>query len=146
MLRRRKWLGVACFGVALLLGSCGCAARRTPTGSEQSATLESEGLIRIGSDALEAQLIAPVSPVYPEAALRIRQQGIVVTEVVVDPQGNVSAVRVVTGAPRLRTAAIVAVAQQKYVPFLLNGAPVSVSSTAAVEFRLPDADRSVPEN
>jgi protein TonB len=82
----------------------------------------------------ESKLIRKVEPVYPELAKRTRTQGKVVLEITVDQEGNVSDARAISGNPILIEAAITAVRQWKYTPTFLNGKPVSVTTTATIEF------------
>jgi protein TonB len=54
----------------------------------------------------------------------------------IGPDGKVQNVQVVSGPAMLMQAAIEAVAQWVYQPFLLNGQPVTVQTTATVNFGL----------
>ncbi len=62
-------------------------------------------------------------------------QGIVSVEAVIDEHGNVVEVQAISGSPLLIPAALQAVAQWKYEPTYLNGAPVSIELTVDVTFR-----------
>jgi protein TonB len=83
-----------------------------------------------------SKLIRRVEPEYPELAKRARVQGIVLLQVVVDEQGNVTEVNIIRGHPLLNQAAVDAVSQWKYSPTLLNGEPVPVIATVTVNFVL----------
>lgn len=82
------------------------------------------------------RLISSRAPVYPLLARRAGTQGEVVIHARVDEQGNVTLLRVVSGPPVLRQAALDAVHLWKYEPALLNGKPVSVDTAVAVKFQL----------
>ena len=56
--------------------------------------------------------------------------------VVIDQDGDVYDVVLVSGSPRLAPAAIDAVKQWKYKPYLLNGEPVEVDTEVLVNFTL----------
>jgi protein TonB len=54
----------------------------------------------------------------------------------VDKEGNVSNIQLISGHPLLAPAAIDAVKQWKYKPYLLNGEPVEVETQVRVNFTL----------
>jgi TonB family protein len=99
------------------------------------------GPVRVGGTVREPLKIHHVDPVYPEVALRARVQGVVILEIVVDPQGNVVDARVVRSVALLDQAALDAVHQWKFRPTLLDGSPVSVKMTVTVNFKLPGRSR-----
>ena len=80
--------------------------------------------------------IRNVSPVYPAAALRERVEGGVVLDATVAPSGCVREVRVVSGHPSLSVAGLLAVAEWRYTPTLLDGRPVPILMRVTVVFRL----------
>ena len=57
-------------------------------------------------------------------------------DVVIDKQGRVSDIRVISGHPLLIPAALDAVKQWEYKPTLLNGQPVEVATEVSVPFVL----------
>ena len=83
-----------------------------------------------------SRLIHKVSPVYPETARRAHVSGDVILEAVIDEEGNVSAVKVLSGHVLLVDAAVQAVKQWKYSPTILTGEPVPIIATVTVMFRL----------
>ena len=90
---------------------------------------------------VSAGLIAPArlsgdAPRYPLIAESARVQGIVVLQAIIDKQGDVSDLRIVSGPPMLQQAAYNAVKTWKYKPFLLNGKPVLVRTQMNVVFTL----------
>ncbi|MGC2479012.1 MAG: energy transducer TonB, partial [Candidatus Sulfotelmatobacter sp.] len=60
----------------------------------------------------------------------------VVLRAVIDKQGNIQDLQLVSGHPMLVPAAIEAVKQWRYRPYLLNGQPVEVETTITVIFTL----------
>jgi protein TonB len=54
----------------------------------------------------------------------------------IDKNGGVEELTLVSGHPMLAPAAIEAVKQWKYKPFLLNGQPVKVETQILVDFQL----------
>jgi protein TonB len=77
-----------------------------------------------------------VQPIYPPLARDARIQGTVVIDSVIDANGNVTQLKLVTGHPLLVTAAFKAVQQWKYEPTRLNGVPIAVEMHVTVHFNL----------
>jgi periplasmic protein TonB len=94
------------------------------------------GPIRVGGRIQAPHLTNEVQPEYPVLAKETRTQGNVVLDCVIDPQGNVTQMRLVSGHPLLVPAALKAVQQWKYQPTLLNGQPVAVEMKVTVTFSL----------
>jgi len=92
--------------------------------------------IRQGGVAQAAMLIHQVKPEYPPLAKVTRTQGVVLLDAVIDKEGSIQSLRVISGHPLLNQAALDAVKQWKYRPTLLNGEPVEVSTTITVTFTL----------
>jgi TonB family protein len=83
-----------------------------------------------------AKLIKRVAPKYPEEARQKAIQGTVVLNVILRKDGSVSVQSVAEGDPMLSPAAIEAVRQWRYEPFVLNGQPVEVETKISVVFSL----------
>jgi protein TonB len=92
--------------------------------------------IRVAAHVEEANLIHDVTPVYPPEAGRARIEGTVVLMAVIGKDGTVQDVRVESGLPMLAQAAIDAVRQWRYRPYMLNGEPVEVDSRITINFAL----------
>jgi periplasmic protein TonB len=82
-------------------------------------------------------IIKKVSPSYPANALRLRIEGQVELLATVSKKGDISAIKVLSGDPNLTRAAVDAVRQWKYKPYLLDGAPVEIQTQVTVNFKLP---------
>jgi periplasmic protein TonB len=92
--------------------------------------------IRVASRVVEANLIHDVPPQYPPEAGRARIEGAVVLLAVIGRDGTVQEVRVESGLPILAQAAINAVKQWRYKPYMINGEPVEVDSRITINFTL----------
>ena len=92
--------------------------------------------IRVPAPMVEANLVHDVAPKYPPEAGRDRIEGTVVLFAVIAKDGTVEDVRVKSGLPVLAQAAIEAVRQWRYRPYLLNGEPVEVDSQITINFTL----------
>ena len=82
------------------------------------------------------RLIKRAAPIYPIAPIKAHIEGVVTIEAVTDIYGRVVKVRVTSGHPLLRAAAVQAVEQWIYEPYILNGIPRPVTFTVNVNFKL----------
>jgi protein TonB len=100
-----------------------------PTGESQAPVR-----IRVGGALKPPRLLSSVKPVYPAMARDAGIEGDVVIDTAIDPRGNITSARVVSGPPMLRQAALDALRQWKYAPSMLNGEPVPVQVTVTIKF------------
>lgn len=82
-------------------------------------------------------LVKEVQPMYPRTALVLRVEGSVQLMATVSKNGNISDVKIVSGDKDLAHAAVDAVKQWRYKPYLLNGEPVDIQTQITVNFKLP---------
>jgi protein TonB len=92
--------------------------------------------VRVGGQIKEPTKLKAVPPVYPDAAVEARIEGVVILECLISPQGRVREINVLRGVPLLEEAAIDAVRQWVYTPTLVDGVPVPVLMTVTVRFDL----------
>jgi TonB family protein len=92
--------------------------------------------VRVSQGVEERLSLKKVPPKYPEEARSDRVQGTVLLRVIVSKQGNVAEIGLISGHPELAPAAIKAVKQWKYRPYLLNQQPVEVETQVKVNFTL----------
>jgi protein TonB len=100
------------------------------------ATTPAPKRIRVPARIAEANLVYDVAPKYPPEAGQARIEGTVVLLAVIGKDGTVEDVHVESGLPVLAQAAIEAVKQWRYRPYLLNGEPVEVNSQITINFTL----------
>jgi periplasmic protein TonB len=81
-------------------------------------------------------LISPIRPVYPAIARSAGVQGTVVVEAVISPTGAIESIQAISGPQLLRRAAVDAIREARYRPYLLNGQPTAVETTIIVNFRM----------
>ncbi len=84
----------------------------------------------------EANLLRRVHPIYPAIARQAGVQGIVELRAIISKTGIIENLVVVSGHPMLSAAAIEAVKQWRYRPYLLNNEPVEVETEITVNFLL----------
>jgi len=77
--------------------------------------------IAISSGVAQGNLVKSVPPMYPAIAKFSGTSGTVILTVLIDREGHVTDPQVVSGPPMLQQAAIDAVKQWVYRPYLLNG-------------------------
>jgi protein TonB len=97
---------------------------------------EPTGPIRISTKVVEGLLLQKTAPPYPVIARTTRTEGTVVLEATISKAGAIENLRVVSGPPMLRQAAVDAVKTWRYRPYLLDGQPIEVETTVDVIFSL----------
>lgn len=85
---------------------------------------------------LEGSLIRRVQPTYPPFARSVRVQGSVVLFALISKAGTIEDLRVLSGHPMLVPAALDAVSQWRYRPYILNSEPIEVETQITVTFSL----------
>ena len=96
--------------------------------------------VRVGGNIRAPRKQHDVPPTYPPSMREAGVEGVVPLEAIIGRDGLVLSVRVVTAQvhPDLVQAAVDAVRQWRFDPTLLNGTPVEVVMTVAVQFELDD--------
>ena len=92
--------------------------------------------VRVSLGVSQGLLIKKVQPVYPPLARQARIQGVVLLQAEISKDGTIENLRLISGHPMLAPAAIDAVKQWRYKPYLLNGEPVAVETQVQVNFSL----------
>lgn len=106
----------------------------------------STGPVPVRAETMRNQIVHKTPPVYPVEAKRARIQGKVQLDAVIGKAGEIEQLKVISGPQELQQAAIDAVRQWTYRPFLLNGDPVDVKTTIDVHFRLAGPAGSKPSH
>jgi TonB family protein len=107
-------------------------ALNTATGSVPAGTVRPTSL-----GVMASNLIYSPAAAYPAAASAAHVAGAVKVEAVVDTSGNVAAARVISGPVQLRDAALNAVQQWRYKPYVAGGKARTFTTQAMMEFELP---------
>jgi protein TonB len=94
------------------------------------------GPVRVPSSIQEGLLIHKAVPTYPPIALAAGIQGVVVLQATIARTGTIENLRAISGPIMLQQAALNAVHDWRYRPYLLNGEPVEVETTVNVIFKL----------
>jgi protein TonB len=99
-------------------------------------TRASAAPLNVSTGVLQGMLIAPIRPVYPAIAKAAHVEGSVIVEAIISRTGTIETLRVVSGPPMLREAALDAIRAARYQPYRLNGEPTEVQTRITVNFRM----------
>src|SRR5271154_3748691 len=114
-------------------GITGAIISSTPVAAPKAAAPQR---VRVSQGVSQGLLVRRVQPNYPPLARQARISGTVVLHAVISKDGSIENLTLVSGHPMLAPAAIDAVKQWKYRPYLLNGEPVEVDTEVLVNFTL----------
>ena len=114
-------------------GVIGSVLSSTPVAVPHIATPQR---VRVSAGVTQGLLVKRVQPSYPPLARQARIQGTVVLQAQISKTGEIENLQLISGHPMLAPAAIEAVKQWKYRPYLLNGEPVEVETQVQVNFTL----------
>jgi protein TonB len=92
--------------------------------------------VRVSTGVATGLLIRKITPNYPQLAKQARIQGVVILQAEISKDGTIQNLQLISGHPMLAPAAIEAVKQWRYKPYLLNGEPVAVETQVQVNFSL----------
>jgi len=107
-------------------------------GNALSGTSQPEQRVRIAQGVSTGLLLNRVPPIYPPVARQARIQGTVVLKAIINQTGDVVSLELVSDHPMLAPAAVDAVKQWKYKPYMLNGNAVVVETQVTVNFTLSE--------
>jgi len=116
----------------LIGGVLNSAARPVPP----PPSVRPKGPMRVGGHVRQPKAIVIVQPEYPALARQTHIQGQVRIDAVLDEQGNVVEMKVVSGPPMLYKAALDALTKWKYEPTYLNDRPIAVQLIVTINFQL----------
>jgi len=114
-------------------GVIGGIISSTPVSVPKAAT---PTRVRVSQGVTQGLLIRKVQPTYPPLARQARIQGAVLLQAEISKDGTIQNLRLISGHPMLTSAAIEAVKQWRYKPYILNGEPVEVETQITVNFTL----------
>jgi TonB family protein len=108
----------------------------TSSGMSQAAGTQLAQRVRVSAGVSAGLIVSKVNPIYPPEARSARIQGAVVLKALINQTGDVESLSLISGHPLLVPAAMDAVKQWKYRPYLLNGKAVNVDTQITVNFTL----------
>jgi periplasmic protein TonB len=119
-----------------VIGGVISGASRTNLPMSVAATVQPKAPIRVGGRVRPPRILSKTPPFYPPLARQTRVEGTVSIDAVIDTEGNVVEMTVVSGHPLLISAALDAVKKWKYEPTFLNDQAVAVQLIVTVTFQL----------
>jgi outer membrane biosynthesis protein TonB len=138
------WIRLLIFAALLLLGIFGIFLWRWNRGwrelesnlpANSSAAEQPEA--RVPAETMEKLITHRVDPDYPEAARPGNLQGIIVLDVIIGRDGSVVEMHPLNGPEMLAHAAMDALRWWRFEPYRIDGKPLIVETTVAVEFKPP---------
>ncbi len=102
-----------------------------------TAKTSSSDLPEVSEDFADDQVIHRVHPVYPKQARARKLHGTVVLQAIINKQGKVDSLQLVSGDALLAQAAAEAVKQWRYKPYWHNGEPADFQTHVTVDFKVP---------
>ena len=106
-------------------------------GNQSTAPTPVLQTLNVSQGVSQGLAIKKTQPSYPPNALRMGIEGSVQLMATVSKKGDISVVKVLSGDPSLARAAVDAVKQWKYKPYMLDGVPVEIQTQVTVNFKLP---------
>ena len=103
----------------------------------QRATTEPGKRAPISAGVLNGKAISLPKPDYPAEAKAAGAEGVVVIQVTIDEQGNVTEARALSGPRMLQEVSVNAALQAKFSPTLIQGEPVKVTGVIVYNFGRP---------
>ena len=94
-------------------------------------------VLKVSQGVTQGLLTRRVQPSYPRQALQMRISGSVQLQAVISKTGSIESVKILSGDPILSRAALDAVKQWKYKPYMLDNEPVEIQTQITVNFKLP---------
>jgi protein TonB len=110
------------------------AAPAPPPAATTAASSTADSKPKSGGQIQQAVLIYRKDAEYPKIAKQTGAKGTVRLNATIGKDGNIKAVRVISGHPMLTGAATEAVKQWRYRPTLLNGQPVETDTEVLINF------------
>jgi len=102
-----------------------------------AASKPSSDLLEVPEDYADDQVVHRVHPSYPKQARARKLHGAVVLQAIINKQGKVDSLQLVSGDPLLAQAAADAVKQWRYKPYWHNGEASDFQTRITVDFKQP---------
>lgn len=97
---------------------------------------EEKKAVRVSGMVVEGLAIQKTTPAYPPIARAAGVEGTVILQAIISRRGTIENLRATSGPALLQQAALDAVRNWRYRPYLLNNDPVEVETTINVIFKL----------
>jgi protein TonB len=104
--------------------------------ANEAAAAQLDHPVQISSSAMDLMALTKVPPVYPQAAKDQALEGSVIMYAIIDEEGKVKSLDILSGPEIFRLAAVNAVNQWTYTPYMVNGQAVKMAAPIAINFSL----------
>ena len=108
-----------------------------PANLPTSTDTKAGDLVDVPEEYADDQIIHRVHPAYPKHSQLKKLHGVVVLQAVVNKQGKVDSLQLISGDPLLAQAAADAVKQWRYKPYSHDGEAIDFQTRVTVDFELP---------
>jgi TonB family protein len=140
-LRGVRRFATAAVCVLLGLGTCASALAlrmgvSAPAPQNESQPAQPGVAAKVSGHVMALQILTQVNPIYPPKARAEKINGIVVLHTIIGKDGTVKSIDVISGPEEFREAAVNAVRQWTFRPYLLNGNPIEVDTNMTVNFQV----------
>jgi periplasmic protein TonB len=122
---------------AVVMSSTGAASLPGISSAQPVLPKPPVGTMKISQGISQGLLVKRVQPNYPQNALQAHIEGDVSLVATISKTGDITSVTVASGSALFTKAAVDAVREWKYKPYLLNGEPVEIQTDITVRFKLP---------
>lgn len=102
----------------------------------EAPDVEDDGKVHAHPAVTQGFLTKKVAPDYPPMARNARVEGTVVLRGIINKNGKIAELTIISGDPLLVGSAINAVRQWEYKPYLLGGKAVDVETLIRVNYKL----------
>ena len=126
----------AAFGIGICASALALSTHVEAASAVSGTPSSSSGPVKVSAQVMAGNKLSGPDPEYPEEAKKAKIQGTVVLGAVIDKDGIVRELRVVSGPKELRISSLDAVRQWTYKPYLLNGNPIEVETSINVTYTL----------
>jgi TonB family protein len=136
----RKFAIVMGLSLLCVVGARAQSTAQTPAdnslAANETAASQLDHPVKISSAAMDAMVLTKVAPVYPQEAKDRAFEGSVIMWAVIDEAGKVKSLDILSGPEVFRRAALDAVNQWTYTPYMTNGQPQKMAAPISINFSL----------
>jgi TonB family protein len=128
--------GFGATGMENLNGGGNSATGNIFSGGRPKTKVDPPKMVNVSAGVAVGLLVQKTTPIYPPIAKTARVSGTVVLQAIISKTGTIDDVQVISGPAMLRQAALTAVRNWRYRPYMLDNQPISVQTTVNVIFSL----------
>jgi periplasmic protein TonB len=112
------------------------AASPSPSESAPPPRVAEPQRVRVSQGVMDSMKTRDVQPEYPNEAKKKHISGDVLLKAIIDREGHVAELTLISGNSILAESAVKAVKQWRYKPYILNGKPVDIETMITVKYHM----------